>query len=324
MSPRIVVTQPVHADVRARLEALGELRINPGPAPWTPEQLSDELATAEVMVGFMTDRVDAATLAAAPRLRHIACALKGFDSYDLAACAAAGVTLSIVPDLLTVPTAELAVGLAIGLGRHLLDGDAHVRGGAFAGWRPTRYGQGLEGSTVVVVGLGAVGQSIVSRLRGFGCRLLGVDPRPVALPEVHRLSLDEALQQADWVVLAAPLTVQTCGLIGAAEIARAPCHTLWINVGRGSVVDEAAMAEALWAGRAGGYAADVFAFEDWSLPGRPTEVPVRLREHPRTFFTPHLGSAVARVRRAIEHRAVDNVEAVLAGRAAPDCLAPPQ
>lgn len=320
MPAHIVVTQPVHADVRERLAALGTLHMNPGPEPWSDQALRERLAMADVMVGFMTDRVDAATLAGAPRLRHIACALKGFDSYDLAACAAAGVSISIVPDLLTAPTAELALGLAIGLGRHVRDGDACVRSGAFQGWRPTLYGQGLDGSTVVVVGLGAVGRAIVERLRGFGCRLLGVDPQAEPPPGVQCLPLAPALAQADWVLLAVPLTPHTRHLIGAPEIASTPAHALWVNVGRGSVVDEAAMAQALVAGQAGGYAADVFAFEDWALPGRPNALDAALRGHPRTLFTPHLGSAVAQVRRAIEHRAVDNIAAVLAGRPAPDAL----
>lgn len=320
MAVQIVVTQPVHADVQDRLRALGDLRMNPGPEPWARQALRAELAQADVMVGFMTDRVDADTLAAAPRLRHIACALKGFDNYDLAACAAAGVTISIVPDLLTVPTAELAIGLAIGLGRHVRDGDACVREGRFRGWRPTRYGQGLDGSTVVVIGLGAVGCAIADRLRAFGCRLVGVDPRPDPPRDMTHLPLAQALPIADWVMLALPLTDATHHLIGAREILSAPPHALWVNVGRGGVIDEAAMAQALQRGRAGGYATDVFAFEDWGRPGRPTALNATLRQHPRTLFTPHLGSAVAAVRRAIEHRAVDNVEAVLTGRSPPDAV----
>lgn len=310
---RVLVTQPVHADVVERLAAVADVDMHPGPEPLDTPELARRLAGADAMMGFMPDRVDAAVLAQAPRLRIVACALKGFDSYDVDACTRAGVWISIVPDLLTVPTAELALGLAIGLARHVRAGDALVRSGQFRGWRPTLYGRGLNGSTVAVLGLGQVGRAIVQRLQGFGCRVLGVDPQAAVVPHVERCTLDTALAQAQFVFVALPLTARTRHLVGAAELAAAPAGALWINVGRGSVVDEAAVARLLIEGHLGGYAADVFEFEDWSLAGRPHEVSAALRSHPRTLFTPHLGSAVVEVRRAIEHRAVDNILAVLAG-----------
>lgn len=321
--PRILATWPVHEDVAQRLRALGELDMHAGPAPLTPMELAQRIGPADALLGFMTDRVDAALLRQAPRLRVVAGALKGCDGYDVAACSAAGVWLTIVPDLLTEPTAELAVGLAIGLGRHLRDGDAQVRSGQFSGWRPTLYGHGLHGRTVAIVGMGRLGRAIAERLRGFGCRLLGVDTAAVAGAwhlGATPMGLHEALAQADWVLLALPLTTDTRGLIDAATIGAARRGALWVNVGRGSVVDEAAMARALDEGQAGGYAADVFAFEDLALADRPAAIHAALRQHPATLFTPHLGSAVAEVRRAIEHRAVDNIAAALAGQVPPDAV----
>lgn len=318
--PRILVTQPVHAEVAERLSRLGVLDMPSGPEPLAPAELARRLADADAMVGFMCDRIDAAVLSQAHRLRVVACALKGCDSYDVDACTQAGVWLSVVPDLLTEPTAELAVGLAIALARQVRAGDAWVRSGRFQGWRPFLYGRGLAGSTVAVLGMGQVGRAIVQRLHGFGCRLLGVDTG-ARMPEgVTAMALDDALVQADYVLLALPLTAATRHRIGDREIGLARRGTLWVNVGRGSVVDEAAMARHLASGQAGGYAADVFEFEDWSLPGRPEEVSPALRVQPHTLFTPHLGSAVAGVRLAIEHRAVDNVEAVLRGLPPPDAI----
>lgn len=225
-----------------------------------------------------------------------------------------------MPDLLTEPTAELAVGLAIGLSRHLRQGDSLVREGRFRGWRPVLYGRGLAGSTVAVIGMGCVGRAIAERLRGFGCRMLGVDPLAAMPAGVESATLDSALHRADLLILATPLTDSTLHLIGEPEIARAKPGALWVNVGRGSVVDEAAMARYLATGQAGGYAADVFECEDWRLPARPPEVSAALRAQTHTLFTPHLGSAVTAVRRAIEHRAVDNVEAVLEGLAPGDAI----
>ncbi len=313
--PHILVAQPVHADVLDRLQQVGTVHMNPGPEPWAAHELRAHLAQAEALMAFMTERVDAELLSHAPRLRVLACALKGYDNFDVAACARAGVQLSFVPDLLTEPTAELALGLAIAAGRHLLAGDAAVRTGQFAGWRPQFYGVGLHGATVAVVGLGRVGRAIVDRLQGFGCaRVLGVDPQAQD-PRTEAVSLAQALRDADCVFLAVPLLPHTLHLLNAPLLAQAKPGQVLVNVGRGSVVDESAVVEALNAGRLGAFAADVFACEDWGLVDRPREVHPALREHPRTVLTPHLGSAVATVRRAIEHRAADNLLAALAGQA---------
>jgi phosphonate dehydrogenase len=322
--PRIVVTNRIDVEVAARLNAVGELDVNADVAPLDYTTLSSKIAGATAMMGFMTDCVDKAVLANAPNLRIVACALKGFDSYDVNACTAAGVWVSIVPDLLTEPTAELAVGLAIGLGRQVRAADHYVREGKFAGWRPLFYGTGLADSTVTIVGLGNVGQAIATRLRGFGCKLKGVDPEQPNIESLRHVPLAEGIQTADYIIVAVPLTQSTLHLIDGAMLRLAKPHSLWINVGRGSVLDEEAIADSLTTGRIGGYAADVFAFEDWLLEERPAGISPRLLNAPNTLFTPHIGSAVKRVRLAIEHRAADNIIAVLSGREPPDAINRPR
>jgi phosphonate dehydrogenase len=318
---RIVISQPIHAEVLMRLQTAGEVVMNPGPEPWSAEQLAGHLREADAWMAFMTDRIDAAVLAQAPRLRTVACALKGFDNFDLAACERAGVQVSFVPDLLTEPTAELAIGLAIAAGRHVLEGDRRVRAG-YAGWRPALYGTGLHGSTVAVVGLGAVGRAIVDRLQGFGCaEILGVDPQHRDA-RTRAVGLRDALQRAHYVLLAVPLTEASRHLIDEMALAAARPGQLLVNVGRGSVVDERAVLAALQSDLLGAYAADVFEMEDWNLPDRPSAIPEALLRHPRTVFTPHLGSAVREVRLAIEQRAADNLLAALAGRAVADLATP--
>jgi phosphonate dehydrogenase len=319
--PIIVATHRIHDEVAERLRQAGELRLNTGPEPWSPAELRARLQGASALMGFMTDRVDAELLAATPSLRIVACALKGPDSYDEDACTRAGVWMSIVPDLLTAPTAELAIGLAIGLGRNLREGDARVRSGAHRGWRAQLYGTGLDGSVAAVLGLGLVGRGIAARLQGFGCRrVLGFDPSAAAVPGVEPCTLEQAVSLADWLFVAVPLTPSTRHLVGASLLHDAKPGQLVVNVGRGSVVDEEAVAAALRSGRLGGYAADVFEFEDWSLPDAPTAVPDALRTAERTLFTPHIGSAVTRVRLEIEHRAASNILAVLANRRPPDAV----
>lgn len=323
--PVIVVTNRIHEEVAERLRTVGELRVNPSIEPWSPAELKARLHDATALMGFMTDRVDAALLEAAPCLRIVACALKGSDSFDVEACTSAGVWLSIVPDLLTEPTAELAIGLAITLGRNVLEGDALVRAGQHPGWRPRLYGRGLHRSVVGVVGLGMVGRAIVERLRGFGCRrILGVDPKAAPITGVEHCSLETAVASADWLFLAVPLTPATRHLVGGQLLASAKPGQLVVNVGRGSVVDEEAVAAALHSGRLGGYAADVFEFEDWSLPDAPLSIASSLLLSRRTAFTPHIGSAVSPVRLDIEHRAADNILAMLNGGRPGDALNDPR
>jgi phosphonate dehydrogenase len=313
--PRIVVSNWVHDDVLARLAALGEVEANHTRIPWSRRELTERAASADALLAFMTDHVDADFLSACPQLKVIACALKGFDNFDVAACTAAGVWVTIVPDLLTNPTAELAVALALGLGRKLRDADALVRSGTFQGWRPILYGMGLDQSVVGIVGLGAVGRAIATRLSGFGCRLLGVDPREEPPPGIVPSDLPSALADSDYLVLAVPLAPDSVHLIGRDALKRVKPGALLVNVGRGSVVDEVAVADALENGTLGGYAADVFEMEDWARADRPAGIEPRLLSHPRTLFTPHLGSAVDRVRREIGLKAAADIVAALCGRA---------
>jgi phosphonate dehydrogenase len=126
--------------VRVDLAAYGEVDVNASHEPWPQDEIIRRSRAADAILAFMTDRIDASMLTACPRLRVVACALKGFDNFDVATCTSAGVWVKIVPDLLTAPTAELAIGLAVGLGRMVREGDALVRSGDFAGWRPIPYG----------------------------------------------------------------------------------------------------------------------------------------------------------------------------------------
>ncbi|MQM38249.1 Phosphonate dehydrogenase [wastewater metagenome] len=298
-------------------------------AAWPPERLREAAAGADALVAFMTERVDAALLDACPRLRIVAGALKGYDNLDVDACTARGVWVTTVPDLLTVPTAELALGLMIGLGRHLREADAHVRSGAFTGWGPRLYGTGLAGSVVGIIGMGAIGRAIARRVRAFDAEVVYADPQPLdaadpLTPGCERLPLDELLHRSRFVVLAAPLTAATLHLIDRERLALMRPDALLVNPGRGSVADEAAVAEALDTGRLGGYAADVFEMEDLSRADRPAAIPGALLRHPRTLFAPHLGSAVTGTRRAIEAHAADNVRRVLAGHAPADAINDPR
>lgn len=319
-----MITQPVHEDVLQKLEAVGHVTMNPGPEPWSPQEYCRHLADADALMAFMPDRVDAGLLQQAPRLKTIACALKGYDNFDLDACGDAGVVVSFVPDLLTEPTAELAVGLAISAARNVVPGDRIMRSSQYAGWRPILYGTGLHQSVVAVIGLGAVGRAIVQRLTGFGCaEILGVDPGNLD-PQTTPVTLAEAVKRADYLILAVPLTPSSRHMLDEHLLGQVKPGVVIVNVGRGSVISEAAVAQGLANGRIGAYAADVYEMEDWLLTDRPHCVHAGLLESDRTVLTPHIGSAVARVRRAIEHRAADNLIQTLAGELPEDVVRPVQ
>jgi phosphonate dehydrogenase len=323
--PRIVLTHKVHEEVLEFLAPHGELLANQTPDTLPRAEVLRRAATADAIMAFMPDRVDAAFLADCPHLKIVAAALKGFDNFDVAACAARGVWFTAVPDLLTVPTAELTIGLLIGLTRRVRAADAWVRGGGFSGWRPEFYGLGVADSAIGIVGLGAIGRAVAERLRGWGARVIYTERTRLARDDEARLGIawcafDELLRQADVVILALPLTADTRHLINSARLDLMKPGSFLVNPCRGSVVDEAAVLRALEAGSLGGYAADVFEREDWARADRPAEIAPALLSHPDTLFTAHMGSAVQKVRLAIELRAAENIRQVLLGNRPHDAV----
>jgi phosphonate dehydrogenase len=314
-----VATHWVQPEVAAYLsEFSSPVAPPPDPGVWPAERVLAEAGEAEGLIACMADRVDDAFLARCPRLRIVAATLKGYDNFDADACARRGVWLTIVPDSIIPPTAELAVGLAIGIMRRVGEADRGIRAAGFDGWRPRLYGSSLAGATAGIVGMGDLGQSIARLLLAFGSRVVYTDPRPLAPSRERelgaaRLPLGELVSASDLIIAAVPLSPATRGLLGPDTLRLARPGAFLVNVGRGSVVDEQAVADALEQDRLGGYAADVFAMEDWALPGRPAQIPARLLRHPRTLFTPHLGSAVADVRRAMSLTAARQVRQALSG-----------
>jgi len=275
---------------------------------------------AHAMMAFMPDSVDDDFLGQCPQLQVIGAALKGFDNFDVAACSRRGVWFTIVPDLLTMPTAELAVGLMLALARNIGPGDRWVRSGHFQGWRPTFYGSSLTRATVGILGMGRVGCAIARLLMGFDTKVIYFDPQPLDSEQEHFLqarcaTLEEVLGKSDFVISATPLNHLTRHLINPRTIAAMRSGSFLINIGRGSVVDELAVAVALDSGHLAGYAADVFEMEDWALEDRPRSIaPALLVQKDNTVFTPHLGSAVDCIRKEIALEAARNIIQALAGR----------
>lgn len=317
--PRVVASCRVFPETLSILAAGCEVVANQTEEALSSDELAARCADAEALLAFMPDTVDKAFLDTCPQLKVIGCALKGFDNFDIEACTARNIWVTIVPDLLTAPTAELAIGLLIGVGRNMTAGDRTVRNG-FTGWRPVLYGRGLSGASVGILGMGAVGQAIARRLQGFGVELYYNDTEKLSTEQESALGLGwrtigELRQLSDFLIVAVPLTRQTRHMIDSDFVAGLNPGTYLINPARGSVVDEIAVSKGLKDGVLAGYAADVFEFEDWALTDRPRRIPAELLSNAaQTFFTPHIGSAVTDVRKAIERDAAENILEALAGR----------
>lgn len=294
---RIVITQDPFPETIDLLSPHAEVIVGP------PERDADALMV------FMPDSLDAAFLECCPNLKIVAAALKGFDNFDVDACTRLGIWFTIVPDLLTEPTAELALALMLSLARNVLPGDRLIRTGEYEGWRPILYGTGLSGSKVGMIGFGAVGRALARMLEGFSCHILYSDPAAAASTPLETL-----LASSDFVLPLLPLTAETFHMLGSGALARMKPGAYLINVSRGSVVDEDAVAGALESAHLAGYAADTFEMEDWARHDRPREInPRLLRLTGRTLFTPHLGSAVVSARREIERAAACNLLEALRG-----------
>lgn len=320
MNPKIVLTHWVHPEVVELLSPHGELVLNPTRETPAAETLARRVADADALMVFMPDSLDGAFLEQAPRLKIVAGALKGYDNFDVEACTRRGVWFTNVPDLLTVPTAELALTLLLALSRKVPAGDRWVRSGRFQGWRPMLYGRGVSGRTVGILGMGAVGQTVARRLAGFDVRIRYVDRRPLEKGAESELKarfthLADLLGSSDYLIVSLPLSEATYHLIDAKALAAMKRGACLINVGRGSVVDEQAVVEALASDRLAGYAADVFEMEDWALDDRPRQIARELLDMTdKTLFTPHLGSAVDDVRRDIALAAARNIIDALENR----------
>jgi glyoxylate reductase len=268
------------------------------------------LAGAAGLVTVPGDAVDAELFdAAGPQLRIVAQHAVGFDNVDLEAATERGVVVTNTPDVLTGATAEFTLALLLALVRRVVEGDRLVREGGSWAWEPTAMlGRGLAGRTLGLVGLGRIGREVGRLAEAFGMRVVHAS-RSGGLP------LAEVLAEADVVSLHVPLTEATRHLIDAAALERMRPDALLVNTSRGPVVDEAALADALEAGRIAGAALDVFE--------REPEVEPRLLSLPNVVLTPHVASATVEAREAMGMLCVDALRAVLLeGRVPANALNP--
>jgi glyoxylate reductase len=318
--PVVFVTRALPGDALLQLGAGAEVRLWPGAHPPTPAELLASVHDVDGVVCLLTDRIDAAVLARAPRLKVVSTVAVGVDHIDLAACTARGVLVANTPGVVTDATADFTFALLLAAARRVVEADAHVRSGQWKAWDPgLLVGRSLQGATLGLVGLGAIGQAVARRAKGFELQVLyasrSAHPRTEAETGARRVELRQLLERSDFVSLHVALTPQTRHLLGEAELQRMKPGAVLINVARGAVVDQAALARGLQAGRPAFAALDVFDPEPLGLDDP-------LRSLPNVLLAPHLGSATTETRARMAVMAVEHVLAGVAGRVPAHCLNP--
>lgn len=320
MKPKAVITHWIHDHVARYLSDRCAVVLPPANQTMSREELLRNGPETEALMVFLPVWVDRDLLDAFPKLKIISSGFVHLNNVDVEECTKRGIWFTTVPDMRANAAAELTVGLLIGMARRMPEGDRFIRSGKFSGWRPSNYGTGLAGKTAGIIGVGAVGQAVARRLSGFDMKLVYADPNPLPKDREYalkasRLSLDDLLATSDFIILCVPLSQGTRHLVNASTIAKMKRGAFIVNSSRGSVVDEPAVAAALTADMLGGYASDVFEMEDAMKDGGPQKtIPAELiNAVHRTFFTPHIGSAVEEVRAAIEMEAARNIVQALNG-----------
>ncbi len=309
---RIVVTGRIPDAGLELLRANGDVWAWEHDEPIPTDVRDEQLATADAAVTLLTDRVDAAFLAAAPQLKIVANVAVGYNNIDVAACVERDVIVSNTPGVLSDATADLTMGLILMVTRRLGEGERLIRSGASWQWSMfMMLGSGLQGRRLGIVGLGGIGEAVAVRAKAFGMSIAyhnrrAVDHEMEVRLGAHRVTLEELLETSDVVSLHCPYSDTTHHLIDTAALARMKSSAYLVNTARGPIVHESALVEALRTGQIAGAALDVFEHEPAVDPG--------LLELDNAVVVPHLGSATIETRSAMAAMAASNVVEVLEGR----------
>lgn len=318
--PRVWVSQPLFDDIVEQLEGHFELTTSTQVSRYSAQELAARLAPLDGALVTLNEHIGAAEIAAAPRLRALANVGVGYNNLDIAALSAAGIIASNTPEVLTESTADFAFALLMAAARRISEAERWLREGQWRQWSFTSMlGADLHGTTLGILGMGRIGQAIARRgHHGFGMRVLYHNRSQLA-PEVERetgaayVGFDELLARADHLLLVLPYSATAHHLIDAAALARMKPTATLVNIARGGLIDELALAEALANGRLAAAGLDVY-------EGEPSVRPELLALR-NVVLTPHIGSASLATRRAMAQLAVDNLIAALG--VGPDAGQPP-
>ncbi|MFT3780210.1 MAG: D-glycerate dehydrogenase [Ottowia sp.] len=313
--PSILIARAIFPEVVDKLAAHFDVEANQADELWPREQFIQRLQGKQGVFTTGGERIDAALLAQAPGLKICANMAVGHNNFDLPAMTAAGVLATNAPGVLTETTADMGFALLMAAARRVTESEHYLRAGRWDRWScDMMIGQDVHGSTLGIVGMGRIGQAIARRgALGFGMQVIYHNRS--RLPEAEEAAvgaryagLDELLRTADHVVLVVPYTPEAHHMIGAAQIALMKPTATLVNIGRGGLIDEDALAQALQAGRIAAAGLDVF-------EGEPKVNPALLA-CANVVLTPHIASATVPTRKAMAHLAADNLIGYLAqGRA---------
>lgn len=313
--PAILVARAIFPEVLDRLANHFEVLANQDDEVWTSEQLIARLQGRQGLLTTGAERIDAPVLQACPALKICANMAVGFNNFDLAAMSQAGVLGTNAPDVLTETTADFGFALLMAAARRMAESEHFLRAGHWTRWRYDMFtGSDIHGSTLGILGMGRIGQGIARRgFHGFGMRVVyhnrtRLDPTVEATCSAQYVSKEELLRSADHLVLVVPYSAASHHAIGAIELGMMKSSATLVNIARGGVVDDAALAAALRERRIAAAGLDVFEGEPKVHPG--------LLELPNVVLTPHIASASVPTRLAMANLAADNLIAYLEGRAA--------
>lgn len=306
-----LLPDPVMAIVRERFQLVQD----PHDGLPAPSALREGLCQADAAIVTLGDRIDAETIHSATRLKILANYAVGYNNIDLAAARQHGLIVTNTPDVLTDATADLTWALLLATARRVVEGDALVRSGRWTGWSPTQLlGAEVSGKTLGIIGMGRIGQAVAQRAVGFRMPVRYHTRQPMAassLPhEWEHRSLQDLLEEADIVTIHVPLTPATHHLIGVRELTWMRPTAFLINTARGPIVDEEALADTLKTGSIAGAGLDVYEREPALHPA--------LAQLKQVVLLPHLGSATLHARVQMGLVCLENIQAVLDGRPAPN------
>lgn len=307
--PRVWVSQPLFDDIVERLEEYCDVTAATQVTEYAPEELAAALRGVDGALVTLNERVGAAEINNAGRLRAIANVGVGYNNLDIDALTAAGVVATNTPDVLTETTADFGFALLMATARRITEAERWLREGRWQQWSfSTMLGADLHGSTLGILGMGRIGQGIARRASGFDMRVLyhNRSRLPDATERECRagyVGFDELLRQSDHLLLVLPYSPQSHHIIDAEALAKMKPTATLVNIARGGIVDEPALADALACGRLAAAGLDVYEDE----PAVPAEL-LALRN---VVLTPHIASASLATRRAMVSLAVDNLIAAL-------------
>lgn len=310
MKPEILVARGVFPEVLERLRTYFKVESNDDDSVWPKAELSRRL---NGKVGAFTtggDRIDAEVLDANPQLKAVCNMAVGYNNFDVPACTARGVLCTNTPEVLTETTADFAFALMMATARRMAESERFLRRGEWTKWSYDMFsGSDVHGATLGILGMGRIGQAIARRgALGFGMRVIYCNrsrlPSDIEAPLGARyVSKEELLRESDHLILVVPYSAQSHHAIGAAELAQMKPTATLVNIARGGVVDDAALAAALASRQIAAAGLDVF-------EGEPDLNPALLQV-PNVVLTPHIASASVATRRAMADLAADNLIAAL-------------